>query len=850
LRGPFRGVEGAQVEAQTPETAREQLLRVRAREAFVTFGAIGHQWHRVPAAALVEGARFELPEAAPALVVRVREQDGSPAAGVPVRVEPAPPGPAPETDEGGTLVLDYLAPGLTLLDCHSDMRRGPQVRVHAGRDETVELVLEPVWRVRGRVVDPRGVPVPAARVEAFGPAGSLGTVTATDDRGQFTWRGPAVARVAIVVRAAGWGEERFAATPPALGALQSDLGDLALRSAGVTLTGKVNAAWRGADAHITVAPRVAAPQREVVGEGPLLAGPRRVPRGADGRFTVHDLPADLPLRVAARGAGVPVDAVVEGAAGAEVEVLLEPPAGEKLVGVLQDVDGTPAAGVRLLLSPAARDGDLAGPGDEVVLTGADGSFMRRGLVGRVWYLRAFAPGRRSLHRRVVVPLAEPLALQFELALTDAQRRIHGRVFDGIRTEVTTKDDDAWVGQSSQIEYRAPLAGVAVRAGGVRVLTDEEGRFALDGVESLAPSVGLAYGFEPGHEGGVDPRTYLASEVLEVTPGGEALELVLWKSASLRFRALDALDDSPLSFVHVVLRTDEGRTVFDRGVATRDGFVEITGVPPRGSELTVVTTGRRFRKAPLQLRPGQALDLGDVLLVEGMRIAGRVLGPGGQPIPGARIGAYGKGWQHAEADPGQDRALLFRTAETDINGRFTVRGFDPRKPADLAIWARGFAPTAVRIELPKFSDVIDADVEVKLVPGAFLVLDLHATGTQRDTGERIRGAFVDIEHAHDGTDWLDLLHRGLLRGPCASSADWRAISEQLLYERRGVESYVIGPVRPAPYTLWVERPGFERLRSKMTVIDPKETILLDLARGGERQFGGRVTRLLYELSRAR
>ena len=41
--------------------------------------------------------------AAPALVVRLREHDGSPAVGVPLRVEPAAPGGLPVSDEGGTV---------------------------------------------------------------------------------------------------------------------------------------------------------------------------------------------------------------------------------------------------------------------------------------------------------------------------------------------------------------------------------------------------------------------------------------------------------------------------------------------------------------------------------------------------------------------------------------------------------------------------------------------------------------------------------------------------------------------------------------------------------------------------
>ena len=850
LRGPLRDVVGAEVEAQGPEGAAEAVLKVRARGPTVAFGAVGHQWRELRAAALTEDAVIELPVAAPALVVRLREVDGRPAAGVPLRVEPAAPGEQPTSDAGGTIVLDHLPPGLVLLDAATDVRRGPRARALAGEDRAVTLVLEPAWRVRGRVVDDRGLAVPAARIEAFGPGGLLGIVTSTDRDGRFTWSGPAVARLAIVVRAAGWGEERYAALPPAVGALATDLGDVALRAKGVTVKGTVVAAWRGPDAHVVVEPLVAAPLREVFGEGQVLEVPRRVALGADGRFTVHDLPAGLPLRVAVRDAGVPVDATVEGAPGDEVEVLLEPPAGERLVGRVRAPDGSPAAGARLLLSTTARDGDRVRADDLVVVAGADGSFQREGMAGRVWYVRAFVPGCRSLHRRVVLPLAEPLELAFETALADPARRVTGHIFDAIHTDIEAKDGTGLVGRDTKVEYRSPLAGVVVRAGGVEGVTGEDGRFVLDGVESLAPAVSLAYGFEPGRASASDPRPYPRRAALDVTPGGEPLELVMWKAATLRFRALDAIDEAPLAFVHVVLRTDEGRVVFDRGVAPKDGWVEIAGLPARGSVLTVLARDRYFRKAPLPLAPGRTLELGEVLMVHGMRVKGRVLGPGGKPVPGARIGAYGKGWQHTESDPGEDRALLFRTATTDLNGRFTLHGFDPRKPADLAIWARGFAPTAVRVALPKFSDVIDAEVEVTLVEGAYLLLDLHEVGTREDTGPRIHGALVDIEHAHDGTDWLDLVHRGLLRGPAASSADWRAVSEQMLYERRGVEGYVIGPVRPAPYVLWAERPGFERLRSKMTVIDPKETVLVDVVGKASREFGGRVTRLFYELAPAR
>ena len=855
LRGPFRAVEGADVEAETGPEAPVQVLRVRPTAPYVTFGAVGHQWRTVSTAQLQAGAadsdaRVELPTAAPPLVVRVREVGGEPAGDVPVRVEPAAPGPAPRTDEGGTLVLDHLPPGLVILDGSTSERHGPRLRVQAGVDRDVRLVLEPAWRVQGRLVDRSGDALPGARVEAFGPAGDVGRVTTTGADGRFVWHGPALARIALRFRARGWGEHGVEAAPPAVGPLITDLGEVRLQMAGVTVVGTVAAAFLEPGAHVTVEPAVAAHVRELFGDGQVLDRPRRAELGEDGRFVFHDLPAQMPLRVAVRGAGVPVDAIVEGAAGEEVPVELQPPPGESLAGTLRLSDGRPAVGVRMLLSDVPRDGDALRAGDFEVVSGADGTFLQRGLAAGRWYVRAYAAGSRSLLHRVELPRGAPLDLAFGAVESDATRRVQGRIHDGLHTDVKMKGGDPWVGEAANIQYGRPLAGVTVRAAGLTTLTDAQGRFMLDSVESLAPEVTLAYGFEAGTLGSEDPRAYLPQEEVDVKPGGEALALVLLRGATLRFRALDAIDDRPLAFVHVVVRTDLGRIVVDRGIAPHDGVVELTGLPPRGLELTVLAQGRRFRRSPIALQPGQTQDLGDLLMDHGLRVEGRVLGPQGRPVPGARLGAFGLGWQHAEQDPGRERELLFRTTVTDVNGRFRLEGFDPRKPVDLAVWSHGFAPTYIRVDRAAPGEAVTGGVEVALVPGAYLALDLYQAGPQRGRGPRIHGAFLDIEHAADGSDWLDLVHRGLLGGPLGDTGRWRWASEQLLHERRGTEGYVLGPVRPGPYALWVERPGFESLRTKLTVIDPEQAVLVDVMQGTETKMSGRVTRIGFELEPAR
>ena len=56
------------------------MSRLILGDGEVAFGAAGHRWVRVAAATLTDGATIVLPQAAPAVLVRVREHDGGPGA--------------------------------------------------------------------------------------------------------------------------------------------------------------------------------------------------------------------------------------------------------------------------------------------------------------------------------------------------------------------------------------------------------------------------------------------------------------------------------------------------------------------------------------------------------------------------------------------------------------------------------------------------------------------------------------------------------------------------------------------------------------------------------------------------
>lgn len=820
LRGPLRPVVGATAEPLAEGGPGGPVLRLVPTDPFVEIGAAGHRWVRLPAAALGSAAEVVLPEAAPALVVRVREPDGRPAADVPLRVRPAAPGSEPRTDSGGAVVLDYLPPGRVVVDANTAERSGPVLHLVAGRDQDVRLVLDPAFEVAGAVRTAAGRALAGARVEAFGPRGSLGRAVHTDAQGAFLWRGGVATRVALRVHAPGHGEWSLEVEPPLRGPRRVDVGVLTAGIAGVRIAGRVHAPHPGVRPRVRVEPAVASLVRELYGPAFALYAPREVEVAADGSFEADDLPPDLPLRVMVRGAGEDLDALARGASGERVTLELAPPAGEALGGTLTLPDGRPAAGVALLVSREPRDGDLALPDDRVAVAGADGRFALRGFGARVAYLRAYAPGCRSLLARVVLPLAAPLALAFEPALTDAPRRLRGTVVD---------------------ERGAPLGGVTLRAAGVTAVSGTDGRFVLEGVESLAPEVTLAYGYEPGTPA-PDAAGFEHSESLRLQPGGDPFTVVLPRSARLRLRLTEGVTGAPLNWAHLVVRMPLGqRLLADRAVSGREGVVELAGLPPGLVEVYAFAPGLRAERV-LTLVAGESRDLEELRLVPAAVAEGEVLDAGGRPVAGAHVALLGPPWQTRLAEAPQDREALLRRALCDAQGRFAIEGLAPGAPMWIVAWAPGYAPAVAQAEVRERDGRPTGWASLRLLTGVYLGLELEDAAR----GEPVRGAVAELE-APTGADYLQLVHRGVLGSTVGSLEDWRLASEHLLFEQRGYEGYLIGPLVPGPYDLTIECPGYAPLRRKVTLIDPEQSVMVDLLSGADRRYGLRLTRFVFTLN---
>ncbi|MCB9830197.1 MAG: hypothetical protein H6806_10605 [Planctomycetes bacterium] len=837
LRGPLRDVVGARTEILEASVAGGPVaLSVQAEAARVAFGAVGHLWVEIGTESLEDGTVIELPAAATPLVVRVREPDGRPATGVPVRVTPPVPGPTLRTDDGGTVVLDHLPPGLVVVDLGSAERSGPVRRFVAGRDTDVTLVLDPPLEVVGRAVDGQGRALAGAIVEGFGPV-DIGVAMPADSQGRFLWRGPAVARLSLRVRAHGKSPRRLAVTPPATGSLRLDVGNVVLDAAGVTVRGHVDSPFVAPGARVDVEPEVAAVVRELFGAGQALDRPRSVPLAADGTFELRDLEADLPLRVGVRGAGVDLDQRIVASPGDEVDVHLAPPAGWALHGRVLRPDGTPRPGVGLLVSPVPRDGDQVQVGDRRVETGADGSFVLRGWGLPRAFVRAYVPGYRSVLSRIELPLARPIELVLEPALLDDSRRVQGVVQD---------------------ERGRGLAGVTLRAAGIETVSGEDGRFVLDGVESLAPAVDLVYGYDAGRPGDpLDPLARVVPRRETVTPGAAPLRLLLPASGSVTLEPRDGLADQPLAFVQVFARSlRDGRVVVDRGFALHDGRLQLHDLPAEGLDVALFAPGLRWT-GTMVIPPGTMREHGVVLLHRGARVTGRVVDEQDRPVAGARIGLFDRGWQSRGADPVVEREQLFRSATTDADGRFVLDGLGAPRPhplraykesVDLAIGAANRAPTTVRVDLGKEPGPDGHEVRVTLQEGAFLGLDLteRVANPMAAVGAPVFGAIVDLESGTDGSNWLDLVQWGTLGGPLGDDEAWRRASSNLLLEARSDDGYLVGPVNPGPYELIVSRPGYAPFRQKLTIVGDGAVLYRDLTSGAERRFEGRRSYFRFAL----
>ena len=357
-----------------------------------------------------------------------------------------------------------------------------------------------------------------------------------------------------------------------------------------------------------------------------------------------------------------------------------------------------------------------------------------------------------------------------------------------------------------------LAGVTVAAGGRRVVSGADGAYELTKLP-MGERLPIVFAWLDGADtGGVDPSPFAPWFEAAASASPDAVDLVLPKAAAVTFRVVDGLDGKPLSWARVVLLDGNDAPRFDDVVATVDGRVTLTGlVPGTPGTLAVFAPGLR-REVPLALRGGDTVDAGEVSLVHGGRVDGVVKSPSGTPVVGASVVAMedGRGDRGGKALV-RERDFLLRRTGTDAQGAFVLDGLDLARPAAIAIYAPGYAPSARRV-------VWGADGKGRLAA------TLSKGGTARlrlsdPSGAPVTGALVDLRDARTGARRLDLVRRAGWGSWIGSSRDVRVANEALMIEDPASPgSYRLGPVEPGPYDVFVDHPAFKPVKTQTTIVD--------------------------------
>jgi len=526
-------------------------------------------------------------------------------------------------------VLEVLAPGFLL-------KKVVVTRPQLVSRKIGTLALERAGRLRGRVVDPQGRPLPGAAVlaihqsalgdRAFSPSDPVADRAVTDPQGRFEL--PHVRpEQSYEIRAS-----RAGAFPAAQSAT---VGDPAMQPRDLTLVlapartarGKVqDPAGRPIAGAEAVARPALRPGSADDGPAEAMASPA-VQSDAQGVFSLPELPAaEVELSVRRKGYApavfpalrIPSGTGPAGTGPADLGVVMLRP-GTTLAGRVIDHRGqaVPGGEVFLLDQPAGpNEMDRAledrKPAAKVA---ADGLFSIEDLArGTPVHVVVRAPGYlTALVRAVRPPTAKPVVIRLE-----PEAALVGRVVD--------EAGDPVPGARIDLHWQAFLPEEPDRPVGEPILrntrADGEGRFELRGLPALPGGTTARVS--------VTAPTFVPLEAVEVelprpATAGE-LRLVLERGAVLQGRVTTAAGE-PVPAVRVGVGGSAAST-------NDDGLYWLEGAELGRQEVLFLHPSYGRVAKPFEIQPG--INVLDVSFEPGVEVTGRVVDDTGKPVPGARV----------------------------------------------------------------------------------------------------------------------------------------------------------------------------------------------------------------------
>ena len=243
--------------------------------------------------------------------------------------------------------------------------------------------------------------------------------------------------------------------------------------------------------------------------------------------------------------------------------------------------------------------------------------------------------------------------------------------------------------------------VATSASGrtTHAVTDSNGRFEFEARDDGDYDVKAIWPTIRDSEYGVVQR---------VRPGDVQVRLVLPAAATLSGRVL--LEGRPLPQFGVTLQTENFSPFggWPIGVRSVDGHFMLRNVDPGTWRFTVVGPGTRHKVIDgVTAEAGKTLDLGDIVMERGDRIAGQVRDQAGAPVSGARV-MIGR---HLKDENTQLEQWLRGEYVTTTNpsGEFLFDGIDTHSPdfaTPLIVATHVSAGASLLRELPDGSATID------------------------------------------------------------------------------------------------------------------------------------------------
>lgn len=333
----------------------------------------------------------------------------------------------------------------------------------------------------------------------------------------------------------------------------------------------------------------------------------------------------------------------------------------------------------------------------------------------------------------------------------------------------------------------------------RAVSDAAGRFQLAGLHPQATHIVRAE-----REGYATAVAQVGQIAREETP----LKLQLTPARAAFGRVVDA-DERPVPEARIVVADAAGTRALEPVLSDGEGRFRVPELPSRRLDLEVSKTGY----PPVQVRAIEvprgdgAVDLGVILLRQGLALGGRVVDGDDDPVQGATLVAM-----PAPEDSRKslaNRRLAERPVRSDAEGRFRLDGLLPGQRLFLVVEHPDYVQEAL-----EGVDVPSEDVQVVLRRGARL-----AGRVEDADGQALAGASVLVSGVPRPTGTV-----GVLQDSDENDVETRT-DDQGTFDVRGI---IPGPLMVKAY-LEGYQPA-EPLRLEIALAEAPRDAVLVLQRG--------------------